>query len=109
MICNENETVNLLHGSHQSPEWFLQIYARRIPSLPSETSRALVGGFFYFFSPSEILFSAWVRLSMLWETNLPLWFPLGCIQAAGGAAAGEEPLAAVGERHAAHHQQRPER
>ena len=62
----------------------------------------------HLFSSSEILFSAWVRLLMLLETNLPLWFSSGCIQAAGGAAAGEEPLPAVRERHAAHHQQRPE-
>ena len=34
---------------------------------------------------------------------------LGRVQAPGGAAAGEEPLAAVRERRTAHLQQRPER
>ena len=40
------------------------------------------------------------------STALPC---LGRIQAPGGAAAGEEPLAAVRERRAAHLHQRPER
>lgn len=44
-----------------------------------------------------------------WEGRWPAVSPalpcLGCIQALGGAAAGEEPLAAVRERHTAYLQQ----
>ena len=47
-----------------------------------------------------------VKAGPAMSTALPC---LGCIQAPGGAAAGEEPLAAVRERRAAHLQQRPER
>ena len=47
-----------------------------------------------------------VKAGPAMSTALPC---LGCNQAPGGAAAGEEPLPAVRERRAAHLQQRPER